>query len=78
MQLDVAKDSLEKINELSEILETLNLYTGLSKENIKKDMEEKIDILKWLVKNNINDINKIGMIMSKYYGKKPFKSATGR
>ena len=78
MQLDVAKDSLEKISELSEILETLNLYTGLSKENIKKDMEEKIDILKWLVKNNINDINKIGMIMSKYYGKKPFKSATGR
>ena len=78
MQLDVAKDSLEKINELSEILETLNLYTGLSKENSKKDMEEKIDILKWLVKNNINDINKIGMIMSKYYGKKPFKSATGR
>ena len=73
MQLNVAKDELEKINEPSTIYETLNLYTGLSKEHIEKDINEKIDILKWIVKNNVNDVNKIGMIMSKYYSKKPFK-----
>ncbi|MFH0868505.1 MAG: ATPase, T2SS/T4P/T4SS family [Candidatus Woesearchaeota archaeon] len=72
MQLNILKDVLEKISEPTAIIETLNLYTGLSKEEIQKDIEEKTDILKWMVKNNINDINKIGMIMSKYYRKQPF------
>ena len=76
MQINVAKDVLEKINEPSTILETLNLYTGFSKEEIEKDMIEKVDILKWMVHNNINDINKIGMIMSKYYRKRYFKHVT--
>ena len=74
MQLNATKDTLEKINEPSVIYETLNLYTGLSKEDIEKDMEEKIDILRWMVSININDINKIGLIMSKYYRKQPFRN----
>ena len=73
MQLDVMKDTLMKINEPTTIFETLNLYMGLSKEKIMEDINEKVDILKWMMKNNITDINKIGQIMSKYYGKKPFK-----
>ena len=74
MQLNVAKDDLEKINEPEFIYQTLNLYTGLSKEDIEKDISEKIDILKWMVQSNISDINQIGMIISKYYRKQPFMS----
>ena len=73
MQLNAVNDTLEKINEPTAIYETLSLYTGLSKEDIEKDMNEKIDILKWMVEKNIGDINKIGLIMSKYYKKQPFK-----
>jgi len=76
MQLNIAKDKLEKINEPEIIYETLNLYTGMSKEDIEKDINEKVDILRWMVKDNITDINKIGLIMSKYYRKKPFKNVT--
>ncbi len=72
MQFNAAKDELEKINEPEYIYQTLNLYTGLSKEDIEKDISEKINILKWMVQNNINDINQIGMIISKYYRKQPF------
>ena len=43
MQLNVVKDELEKINEPSTIFETLNLYVGLSKEDIEKDINEKIE-----------------------------------
>jgi len=75
MQFNIKKDILEKVNELTIIYETLNLYTGLSKEDIDKDINEKADILRWMVKSNITDINKIGLIMSKYYRKKPFKDA---
>ncbi len=74
MQFNASKDALEKISDPDTTYETLNLYTGLSKEDIDKDVSEKIDILKWLVENNINDINRIGMIMSKYYRKQPFKN----
>ncbi len=73
MQLNAVNDTLEKINEPTAIYETLSLYTGLSKEDIEKDINEKIDILKWMVEKNIGDINKIGLIMSKYYRKQPFK-----
>ena len=69
----VLKDKFENIGEPTEIYETLNLYTGLSKEEIQKDINEKINILKWMVQNNIIYINKIGLLMSKYYKKKPFK-----
>jgi len=72
IQLNALKDELEIIAEPTTIFETLNLYTGLTKENILNDINEKIGILKWMVQKNINDINKIGLIMSNYYKKKPF------
>jgi len=78
MQLNAVKDVLEKINEPSVIYETIELYTGFSKEVIQKDIEEKIDILKWMVENKVTDINKIGMIMSKYYRKLSFKQVIKR
>ena len=74
MQLNIVKDKLERISEPTAIYETLKLYTGLSKEDVEKDMNEKVDILNWMVKNNIIDIHKIGLIMSKYYQKKSFKN----
>ncbi|MBL7054706.1 CpaF family protein [Candidatus Woesearchaeota archaeon] len=67
MQLNVHKDILEKINEPLAIIETLNLYTGFSKEEIKEDLKKKEEVLNWMVKKNIRDIHKIGLIMSKYY-----------
>jgi archaeal flagellar protein FlaI len=73
MQINIAKDVLEWVNEPTTIFETLNLYTGLSKEEIERDIKEKADILKWIVKNDITDLNKIGVIISKYYRKQMLK-----
>jgi len=75
MQSNPLRDSLEIVNEPLAILETLNLYTGLSKSEIYADMQAKISILQWLVNKNINDVNRIGMIMAKYYHNKPFMQA---
>jgi len=67
MQLNVADDVLEKINDSDTVLERLKLYTGLSTEDIATDLEKKISILRWLVKRNIENIDQIGAVMSKYY-----------
>ncbi len=77
MQINPTKDRLEFVNEPLSIVETLNLYTGLSKEGMFEDMQAKIAILKWMVGNNIININKIGLLMSKYYQNKPVISKKG-
>ena len=77
MQFNPVRDILEIINEPLAIVETLNLYTGLSKQEIYLDMQAKMKILQWLVGKNISDVNKIGLIMSKYYRNKPILSPKG-
>ena len=67
MQLDVHADSLKKLKEPKKIYDTLNLYTGLTEAEVKKDIADKSEVLKALVKKNINDVNKIGHIMARYY-----------
>ncbi len=78
MQLNAEKDQLEKIQEPVTIFETLKLYTGMSKEKLIEDINNKIEILKWMVGENINDVNKIGLILSKYYMNMPFKYLDSR
>lgn len=67
MQLDVPKDKLVKLREAKRILDTINLYTGMSPAEIRKDLDEKTKILKVMVKRNIVDVHEIGKIMAKYY-----------
>ena len=77
MQSNQLRDSLEIVNEPLAIIETINLYTGLSKTDIYADLQSKIKILNWMVSKNITDVNKIGLIMSKYYHNKPFMQVKG-
>lgn len=70
MQFDMKKNSLVPKNESKAILETLQLYTGMDQKIIEEDINEKIKILKSLVKKDITDINKVGLIFRSYYNKK--------
>jgi flagellar protein FlaI len=67
LQQDVFNDRLVKVNESEAILEKIRLYTGLSAEQINKDMETKTRLLKWLIMHNVENINEIGAFFSKYY-----------
>ncbi len=70
LQFDVVKDKLIKTGEPKKMYETLNLYTGMTDAEIKKDLQEKAEVLKWLVSSDISDVHQIGLIMSKYYSGK--------
>jgi flagellar protein FlaI len=70
MQYDPKRDTLVQVNEPKIMLETLQLYTGLTKDEIEDDINEKIKILKTLTKQNITDINAIGHIIRNYYNQK--------
>ncbi|MFH0874947.1 MAG: ATPase, T2SS/T4P/T4SS family [archaeon] len=80
MQYDFSSDEMLKTAEPESLFSTINLFSGLSPEQIYEDLQEKIAILRWLVKNKMKSVNDIGQIMSDYYTDKDslLRKITGR
>lgn len=60
-------DDFRQIREWTRLMEMLNLFTGYTKQEIMNDLEEKRSLLKQLVKNNVTDVDKLGLFFAKYY-----------
>jgi len=56
------------------LFEDLSRHTGMSFSAIHKDIANKKEIINYLVKNNIRDMNSIGRSIQKYYLKKGWKT----
>jgi len=67
LELDVLKDQINKVGEFKVINKVLKLFAGMSDADITKNIKEKENILKYMVQNNIRDLDKIGLLMSRYY-----------
>ncbi|MCF7871432.1 Flp pilus assembly complex ATPase component TadA [Candidatus Woesearchaeota archaeon] len=67
LQLNVMKDKLEQHEEPDTLYKTLSLYTGMTKQQIQEDLLKKQQILRWMINNNIENIDQIGKIMANYY-----------
>ena len=61
-------DTIERtINISQKIANKLELYSGMTAEEMKKDISEKVSILKWMSHKKVASVNKIGLITSNYY-----------
>ena len=60
-------DKFEKVNNSIRVLEDLNLHTGMTPKEINDDLKQKQKILDWMLKNNIRDIDDVGIITKIYY-----------
>ena len=67
VQLDLKRDKLVKANKSKSFINTLELYTGMSRNEISRDTDEKEKVLNWLVKNGINSVDDVGQVMAEYY-----------
>jgi archaeal flagellar protein FlaI len=77
MQYDVRTDKLKKVKDPDIIFDTLNLYSGLGRETIKKEIEKKVTVLTYFLKNGIENVHDIGFILSHCYrGLSPAKIST--
>ncbi len=71
-ELDVSKDKMKEVNKPKRLYETLKLFSGYDENQIKEDINDKIKLLKYLVKEGIDDVHKVGNIVSNYYSNKEF------
>ncbi|MEK6959249.1 MAG: ATPase, T2SS/T4P/T4SS family [archaeon] len=60
-------DSWELLNKPTKILNLLNLHTGLTEEEVFKELDDRKVIIEWLRNNNINGLNMIGYIAKTFY-----------
>jgi len=61
------QDKIIKHSEHSRFLETVNKNTGMSQAELNNNLETKKQILLWMIKNKIRDLNDFGRIMNLYY-----------
>src|SRR6056297_857999 len=67
MQYNAMKDKLDYVNESQEIYNTIELYTGMTREQIQQELKTKTQILTWLLNKKIMTIDKLGRFMADYY-----------
>jgi len=61
------KDEFEPVNIPIRLYESLNLHTGMTIDEIQRDLDEKVSILKWMVKNEFYDSERVEKVMELYY-----------
>lgn len=60
-------DQHEKINKIYRLTSELALYTGMSEDDIARDIENKISVLQWMIKRQIKTVNTVGKVFAEYY-----------
>jgi len=64
---DVKSDKIKGVGTMNRLSNLLSLYAGMEEKEIEADVEEKKDVLDWMVKNSYEDVDKVGEIVSHYY-----------
>jgi len=62
-----SKDKMMEWSDSNRIMKEIKLFSGLNDKQIKENLEGKKKILVWMVKNNVNTIEKVGRLISDYY-----------
>src|SRR3989338_4260976 len=64
MQYDFTKDNILSANESKKFMPDLEMQTGMTRNEINNDLRDKVEVLKWLVKNNVIGVNEIGKVVA--------------
>ncbi|MBI5223283.1 CpaF family protein [Candidatus Micrarchaeota archaeon] len=60
-------DTFQPVKPPRRYVEQLNLHTGMTESEIEQDQKDKIEILHWMVKNNLDQVEPVGRVMKVYY-----------
>ncbi len=60
-------DEVEKKQESDAVYETLNLHTGMTPDELRRNIEEKKQVLEWMEDKEIDTVNTVGKVVAEYY-----------
>ncbi len=63
---DLKSDKIKLVGEARRLVDILSLYAGMDEKDIEEDVAEKAAILNWMVKNDYDDVDQVGRIVSHY------------
>lgn len=64
---NVKNDKVKGISKMGRLTELLSLYAGMDEKEIEEDVDEKMGVLNWMVKNGYEGVDEVGEIVSTYY-----------
>ena len=70
MRYNMKKDSIDNVKSSKHIYNSIQMFTGFGEKEFKQDLQEKSKVLKYLVKQKINQVDNVGRIMAEYYTNK--------
>ncbi len=60
-------DTIERISPSIRVMEELEMFTGMNEREMWDDVRGKKQILEWLLRRDIRDVNDVGKIINEYY-----------
>ncbi len=64
---DVKTDKVKEVGKMNRLADLLSLYAGMTEKEINDEIEEKTEILDWMVKRDYSTVDQVGSIVSNYY-----------
>lgn len=71
-------DTFEAVKAPRRYVEQINLHTGYTEKEIAQDQQDKTNILKWMVKNELDKVEEVGKVMRVYYSEPDFISEAAK
>jgi flagellar protein FlaI len=60
-------DTFERVKTPNRYVEQMNLHTGMTEKEVEEDQRDKVSMLKWMAKNNLDTTEDVGKVMKAYY-----------
>jgi flagellar protein FlaI len=57
-------------NKSIRIYKELEMYSGLKRAQIDKDLEQRKTVLRWMMEKDVHDVNDVGKVVAEYYKKR--------
>ncbi len=64
---DSEEDSINKANDSKDIFDKLGMHAGLTENEIQEGLRMRKDILEWLVKHQVDNVEGVGKVVAEFY-----------
>ncbi len=64
---DAKTDSIKPVNKSRRLIDEIEMHTGYTEAEIRKNLKDKMSVLNWMLDNGVRDVDSVGRVVSEYY-----------